>query len=321
MKAVWFLSCLLAGTPFTDGINDNKPVPQDKIVYLYPEGQGVDKGIEENGIKITSGPGADNGKRGPERTEASGKTYDVGDKARMEIYFPEKSNGLLIITCPGGSYAYVSAVNEGYCAAEWLLKQGCIVCNMFYRPPCGRKEIPLRDVQNALRYCRHYAAEWGVDKIGVMGSSAGGHLAASAAVMYEDGLTRPDFSILLYPVIMMEGEYAHGNSRKNLLGENVSRKDMERYSLQKRVSPDTPVTFIALSADDNRVSMHNSMEYFSALRENGVKSQMHIYPIGGHGWGFARPPYRKNDKLGDYRAVFEAALSRFIKDQVSDTKK
>ena len=310
------LLAILLAFPLTDGVNDDKPIKQDKVVYLYPEGQSADKGIVENGVAVTLGPIADNGKCEPERFDAAGKTYEVGDKARMELYFPEKPNGLLVIVCPGGSYAYVSAVNEGYCAAEWLLKQGCTVCNLFYRPPCGNAEIPLTDVQNAMRYCRAHASEWGVDKIGVMGSSAGGHLAASAAVMYVDELTRPDFSILLYPVIMMEGDLAHRNSVKNLLGEAPSRKDLAKYSLQNRVNERTPETFVALSADDNRVAMQHGIAYFTALRAAGVKAQMHIYPIGGHGWGFGNPPYTKRDKLGAYRKAFRAALTQFLKDQL-----
>ncbi len=310
------LAALLLSFPLTEGVNDDKPVKQDKVVYLYPEGQGVDKGIVEDGVTVTLGPVSDNGNHGPERIDEVGKTYDIGDKARMELYFPENPNGLMVIVCPGGSYAYVGAVVEGYCVAEWLLSQGCTVGVMFYRPPCGIKEIPLADVHNAMRYCRHHAVEWGVRKIGVMGSSAGGHLAASAAVMFKDEITRPDFSILLYPVITMEGESAHLASRKNLLGEEPSAKDIKKYSLHRQVSKDTPETFIALSADDNRVPMQHSMEYFSALRVHDVRAQMHVYPRGGHGWGFGHPPYSKRDKLGTYRHTFESALSRFLSEQM-----
>ena len=116
------------------GVNDDKPIKQNKIVYLYPEGQGVDKGIVEDGVAITFGPGEDNGKHGPETVRPSGDVYDIGDSARMEIYFPENPNGLMIINCPGGAYWFVSEVNEGYCTVEWLLSQGIAVCLTDTRP-------------------------------------------------------------------------------------------------------------------------------------------------------------------------------------------
>ena len=234
----------------------------------------------------------------------------------MEIYFPENPNGLMIINCPGGAYWFVSEVNEGYCTVEWLLSQGIAVCNMFYRLPYGHKTVPLTDVQNAFRYCRYHAAEWGIDKIGVMGFSAGGHLAASASTLYVDDITRPDFSVLIYPVISMEKGVTHMGSRNNLIGTNPSEEDIEWYSLHKRVNGRTPVTFIGLSGNDGGVPIQNSIDYYYALRKYDIVSTMHIYPGGGHGWGFNHPPYRKGDGLGSYRDVFKTDLAKFLKDQI-----
>lgn len=310
------LVLLAAGFCMYAGVNDDKPIKQSKIVYLYPEGQGVDKGIVEDGVAITLGPGEDNGRHGPETVKPSGDVYDIGDSARMEFYFPEKPNGLMVINCPGGAYWFVSEVNEGYCTAEWLLSQGIAVCNMFYRLPYGHKTVPLTDVQNAFRYCRYHAAEWGIDKIGVMGFSAGGHLAASASTLYVDDITRPDFSVLIYPVISMEKGVTHQGSKDNLLGKTPSAEDVQWYSLHKRVDSRTPVTFLGLSANDGGVPVRNSIDYFYALRAHGVTAQMHIYPSGGHGWGFNHPPYRRGDGLGVYRDVFKQDLARFFKDQI-----
>ncbi len=297
-------------------VNDDKPVKQSLVVPLYPTGQASGKGIVENGVEITKGPGEDNLKRGPEVIkDDTGKVSGVGDGARMEIYLPENPSGLMVVVCAGGSYSSLSAVNEGYCAVEWLLTRGAAVCNLFYRMPYGHKTIPLTDVQNAFRYLRRHADEWSVQKIGIMGFSAGGHLAACASTMYVDDVTRPDFAILCYPVISMDYEIGHDPSRNNLLGENPSSKDIKKYSLQNRVDEKTPPTLLALSANDNRVNVQNSILYFNALLEKGVKAQMYIYPIGGHGWGFGAPPYTAKDKLGTYRKVLTGTLARFLQDQ------
>ena len=299
-----------------DGVNDDKPIKQSKIVYLYPEGQAAGKGIVENGVEITLGPGEDNGKHGLETVKPVGMVYDIGDSARMEFYFPENPNGLMIINCPGGAYWFVAEVNEGYCTVEFLLSQGISVCNMFYRLPYGHKTVPLTDVQNAFRYCRYHAAEWGIDKIGVMGFSAGGHLAASASTLFVDDITRPDFSVLIYPVITMEPGVTHQGSKENLIGHKWTAEDEEWYSLHKRVSNRTPVTFLGLSGDDTAVPIQNSIDYYYALRQHGITATMHIYPGGGHGWGFNHPPYRRGDGLGSYRDTFKADLAKFLKDQI-----
>ncbi len=163
---------------------------------LYPEGQKVNKGIEENGKTITLGPGESNKIAEPEEMKASGTMSKVGDNARIDIYLPKKPNGQMIVVCPGGGYKNLSTFNEGAYVADWLVKRGISVCVVKYRLPNGHWNVPLNDVQNAFRYCRAHAQEWGVNQIGVMGFSAGGHLAASASTLFVDTVTRPDCSHL-----------------------------------------------------------------------------------------------------------------------------
>lgn len=185
----------------------------------------------------------------------------------------------------------------------------------------GHWEITLRDVQNAFRFCRANASRWGVNQIGVMGFSAGGHLAACTSNMFTDEITRPDFSILIYPVITMEWEYTHKGTRNNLLGKDECWDDQElkaelvkRYSMEKNVTAATPQTFLAHSTDDKGVPVINSINYYNSLIENGVSAEMHIYPTGGHGWGFNKDIYigKGKDKLGYARPEFEASLKRWL---------
>lgn len=132
---------------------------------------------------------------------------------------------------------------------------------------------------------REKAPELGVEKIGIMGSSAGGHLASTAATHF-DSETRPDFQILFYPVVTMDKKLTHGGSRDNLLGKNPSAELVEKYSNEKQVTPQTPPAFIMHSSDDKVVPVENSVNYYLALVKNNVPASLHIYPIGGHGWGY-----------------------------------
>ena len=280
----------------------------DKVVKLYPDGQSSDRGIEENGVKVTQGPLVSNGFDRPEEVNEFGNLFYVGDNARMEFYFPAKSNGRMVVACPGGGYSTVCARKEGEDLAKWLNARGVAVCVLVYRLPNGHAEVPLQDVQNAFRYCRAHAGEWGVKTIGVMGFSAGGHLAAMASNLYVDEVTRPDFSILIYPVIDLNH---HDGTRECLVGG--SKKLRKQYSMQNRVSPDTPRTFLALSANDKGVDIHSSLSYYDALNANGVMSEMYIFPSGGHGWGFLNEEVGgRKDGLGACRPVFSACLERFI---------
>ena len=285
---------------------DTDPSP---VVRLYPQGQGVDKGIVEDGVAVTFGPGESNGFTKPEEVNEFGNCSFVGDKARMEFYFPVNPNGQMVVVCPGGGYSSVCAVKEGRDVAKWMARRGITTCVVVYRLPNGHKEVPLTDVQNAFRYCRSHAEEWGIRQIGVMGFSAGGHLAAMASNMYVDEITRPDFSVLVYPVIDLDH---HKGTCEQLVGN--SKKLKKQYSMQYRVTAKTPRTFLALSQNDNVVDIHSSLWYYNALEDAGVKSEMYIFPGGGHGYGFLNEEIGgRTDKLGAYRPVFSSCLEMFLR--------
>ena len=153
----------------------------------------------------------------------------------------------------------------------------------------GHHEVPLSDAEQAIRLVRQHASEWGVDphRVGIMGSSAGGHLAASLATLYSSAETRPDFQVLFYPVISMVPKVTHAGSRENLIGKNPTQELENRYTLEKQVNAQTPKAFIMLSADDRTVPAANGIQYFEALLKSGVTGcALHVYPTGGHGWGF-----------------------------------
>ena len=201
-----------------------------------------------------------NGLTGEQEDLKGGRVANVTHPS-ITVYRPAKPNGMAVIMCPGGGYA---------------------------RMPNGHNEVPLSDAEQAIRLVRKHAGEWGVNpnRIGIMGASAGGHLAASLATLYGSDATRPDFQILFYPVISMLKGVTHSGSRQNLIGETPTAELEQKYSLERQVSPKTPQAFIMLSADDATVLPINGIGYFLALREQKVPATLHVYPTGGHGWGF-----------------------------------
>lgn len=205
----------------------------------------------------------------------------------ITVYRPSCPNGMAIIMCPGGGYARLAMAHEGYDMTPWLNAQGITYIVLKYRMPNGHREVPLSDAEQAIRLVRQHAAEWNVNpaRVGIMGASAGGHLAASLATLYGSDETRPDFQILFYPVITM-GADTHQGSRNNLLGENPSDELIRDYSLENRVTSRTPQAFIMLSTDDTSVPPVNSINYYMALVKQKVSATLHAYPVGGHGWGF-----------------------------------
>ena len=294
-------------------------VEPDYTLLLYPQGQNIDAGIVENGVAVTLGPSESNGWEGSlVNTKGRPEVYDhVADGARMEIYVPKKCNGQMVVVCPGGAYWNVCAKHEGYTVAEWFLERNIATCVLIYRLPNHHNNVPLRDVQNAFRYCRYHAGEWGVKQIGVMGFSAGGHLAASASTLFVDEITRPDFSILVYPVITFEEFVTHRGTRDNLLPEKQTSELVEYYSLENRVNRNTPAAFLVLSADDAAVPAENSIRYYRAMQKYGVPGELHILSAGGHGWGFPREggSLSKGEREDLYRT-----LSRWLENRQAEIR-
>ena len=227
------------------------------------------------------------GLTGTEEDLEGGRVANV-IKPSITVYKADKPNGMAIIMCPGGGYARLAMNHEGHDMAPWLNAQGITYIVLKYRMPNGHYEVPLSDAEQAIRLVRQHAKEWNIrpDRIGIMGASAGGHLAASLATLYSSNETRPDFQILFYPVISMVPGVTHGGSRQNLLGNNPSQELEDNYTLEKQVNERTPQAFIMLSADDGAVPPANGIHYFEALLQHQVPATLHVYPTGGHGWGF-----------------------------------
>ena len=181
--------------------------------------------------------------------------------------------------------------------------------------PNGHYEVPLSDAEQAIRVVRAKAKEWKINPhcVGIMGASAGGHLAASLATLYSSDETRPDFQILFYPVISMLKGVTHAGSRQNLIGLNPSAELEQKYSLERQVSARSPQAFIMLSADDGSVPPINGIGYFLALREQKVPASLHVYPIGGHGWGFRDNFMYKRQWTGELEKWLRDGLNLSLK--------
>lgn len=198
---------------------------------------------------------------------------------------PKKATGHAMLVCPGGGYSSVCIEWEGYKVAQWLASQGVTCGVLKYRLPNGHREIPLEDTTEALRTMRKMASELGYDaqKVGMMGSSAGGHLTAytSNFASFND---RPAFAVLFYPVITGEQGLCHKGSFDHLLGADATAYERAEYSLETRVTKHTPPTLILTSDNDTLVPTISSTRYYNALRKHGVKASLHIYPGGYHGF-------------------------------------
>lgn len=314
----------------------NTPLRPQETVLLYAN-QLADKTDPVKGSKITAAGYEmthDNEITDSEEIGQNGNLGKISKYARFDLYFPENPNGQMVVVCPGGGYAYVSSYNEGVYVADWMLERGITVAVVKYRMPEGHWNVPLEDVQNTFRYCRAHAREWGVSQIGVMGFSAGGHLAVTTATMYADAVTRPDFSIFIYPVVSFEEGVTHQGTHDLLIGkrsEIASREGKswdewsrskesydnleERYSLENQVSSDNAPVFLALCTDDGTVIPENSIRLYRALVANGVSTEMHIFPQGGHGWGFSAEKFvgEGHDWFSYARPELNACLERWLK--------
>lgn len=209
-------------------------------------------------------------------------------KAILHCFIPAHCNGKAVVACPGGAYKYLCMSYEGTEFAPLFNQDSVALFVLQYRLPEGRKDVPLSDALQSMRIIRNHAKEWGIRKIGVLGSSAGGHLASTLATHFTDSITRPDFQILLYPVISMQDGVTHAMSRECLLGKNPSQALKDVYSNQMMVRKNTPPAFIVLSSADKVVPPKNSLDYAQALMENNVPVDLHIYEGGFHGWGIQK---------------------------------
>ncbi len=211
---------------------------------------------------------------------------DPTDMAKVTVFLPDekRATGRAIVICPGGGYDHLAFEKEGTLWAPLFNSMGIAVAVLKYRMPHGNSGVPLEDAEQAMRLMRRMAAQWHIDteQVGIMGFSAGGHLAASAATLFTSDANRPDFQVLLYPVILFDTP--HG-TRNNLLGKNPSSELIERYSLEKQVTPNTPRAFVVLAADDRTVPAAHSLKYCLALTENKVSTMLLMYPYGDHGFG------------------------------------
>lgn len=228
------------------------------------------------------------------------KTWVVDiSSPELYVYKAKNPNGMGVVICPGGGYGGLAMSHEGTEVAEWLNSKGITAVVLKYRMPNKHSNVPLEDGHQAIRYVRENAEELGVDpqKVGILGFSAGGHLASTISTHYAtSGIsTRPDFSILFYPVITMKVA-THGGSKLNLLGDNPSESDIHRFSNEEQVTVNTPPTILLLSDDDETVPTCNSEQYYSALKQNNIPAAMYIFPEGGHGWGF-RKDFRYHEEM------------------------
>lgn len=253
--------------------DDKNPSPLvGPIVYLWPDGAPGAVGKEES------------------------------DRPSISVYHApaDKANGAAVVVCPGGGYGFLAVDHEGHQVAQWLNRLGLSAFVLQYRiAPRYHHPAPLQDVQRALRTVRSRAAEWKVDpaRIGVWGFSAGGHLASTALTLFDEGRAdaadpvervncRPDFGVLVYPVICFGKPYTHQGSMKNLLAERLDDSRLrDDLSTEKRVTAKTPPCFLMHTAGDTNVPPENSIDFYLALRKAGVPAELHVYERGDHGFG------------------------------------
>jgi len=231
----------------------------------------------------------------PDKAPDGNGGWGSPENSGLTVHPAPKPNGLAVVICPGGGYGGLVTGPEGHGIARWLNQHGIVGVVLEYRLPAGRSRVPLLDAQQALRTVRHRAREWGVNpsRVGIMGFSAGGHLAATASTRFDLGKAdasdpvarqsgRPDFSLLIYPVVSL-GELGHAGSRDNLLGKNPSLEEVQRFSCERQVTRQTPPAFLAHAVDDRAVVIENSRMYHAALQAQGVSSKLVELPEGGHG--------------------------------------
>jgi acetyl esterase/lipase len=252
---------------------------------------------------------------GPERDEGEGRVGNIQHPTLT--YFPAaEPNGTAVIVCPGGGYVRLSFAHEGTEVARWLNTLGVSAFVLKYRVKEYGHPAPLRDALRAIRLVRSRAGEFRIrpDRIGIMGFSAGGHVAATAGTLYDspEGRTgapldavsgQPDFMLLIYPVITMEDPYVHGGSRLNLIGPHPDQALKDHLSPELNVTPKTPPAFLVSTEEDRTVPFQNSVLFFEALKRAKVPAEIHIYEKGPHGFGLRKdlgPTSEWPDRCADW---------------------
>lgn len=266
-------------------------VKSQEEIKLYPKGAKSTNGIIEKEVK-------------------DDKSFVTNiTEARMYAYFAPKelASGTAVLICPGGGYRGISVENEGSNVALWLNKLGVTAFVLYYRMPNQHTTVPLEDAQTAMEIIKSKSKEWHIEanKIGIMGFSAGGHLASTVGTHFTKK-NRPDFMILGYPVISMNKEITHAGSRKNLIGENPTPEIEKLYSNDLQVTKNTPPTFLVLALDDKAVPVENSYRFHKALLANGVSSEIQTFDLGGHGFGMRK----KGLPVDNWTDLLEAWLKK-----------
>lgn len=244
------------------------------------------------------------------------RLYSSLETPQIDLYLPSNryKDVPVLLTIPGGGYAFVSSGNEGVKVAEFFCPKGIAVAVLKYRLPNGHENVPLADACQAMELLRDSASAWNLegDKIGVMGFSAGGHLAASLCTKYTSPKARPDYGVLIYPVISSDSTIWHKGSFKNLVGETAMTEQFAKWSIEHCVTPQTPPCLLVACEDDKTVPVENSLRMYRALRDNKVEAEMVLVPQGGHGWGF--------EKQIPKRDLVDASITQFIYAQLGDKK-
>ena len=264
------------------------------------------------------------GPTGPEKIGGEGAGYGAVSNIstpRMRVYRPNHPNGKAVMICGGGGYFRIQLWKESEPAARWLQNRGYTVFDLIYRLPNDGWDAsaPFADAQRAMKIIRSRAGEFGIrpDRIGVMGFSAGGHLAGYTAYRpdhalyegsdrYEGASAKPDFAVLLFPVVSLRKPYDTTRTRRELIGENPTREAEDAWSLDTHASKNAPPTIIFASADDGITPPGHGITLFQALRGKGAKAELHIFEDGGHGWGLGS----SDQILNQWPDIFETWITR-----------
>ena len=289
---------VFAGTAFAqeDAASDTASDAVQEAVAEDAAPAGTTEAVEETASAFTKIP------LWPDKVPSKTRKDDK-DWPTLTLYLLKGATGPrpAVVICPGGGYGHLAMDHEGHQIAQWLNAMGVHGIILEYRhAPLYNHPVPMMDAEHAMRTARARADEWNIDpnRIGIIGFSAGGHLASTIATHFDEGSatstdpikrvsSRPDFAILVYPVITFQNDYTHRGSRKNLIGDNPDPSLIELYSNERQIQPFTPPTFLVHSSDDKVVPVENSLRYFQELSRQGISAEMHIYQYGGHGYGMA----------------------------------